>query len=723
MGVDGVPIKVQGSATVCLTIAGVEFEHEFIIADQITVDAILGLDFLEAKSCTLDLAKGEMSVSGNTVILTSHSTRTAVRSTKVILTDTVTVPASSEMEVMAHVDSTVMGTWLVECDEPNQLPVCVARALVSTPSEMVPVRVMNTSLTPTTLYKNSKIATTKHINEHTICTAREDGTPLTDDVHNDLLTAHPLPDDITEAQRKQFLALCSLYSDVINGSDKDLGRTNVLQHCINTGTSPPIRQAARRIPLPRRDTVRQLLDEMATKGIISPSKSPWASPIVLVKKKDGTIRFCIDYRKVNSLTVKDAYPLPRVDDTLDTLAGSVWFTTLDLKSGYWQVEVAQEDRAKTAFSTQEGLFEFNVMPFGLCNAPATFQRLMDFVLAGLQWSTCLVYLDDIIIMGRTFEKHLANLQQVFERLKQAGLKLQPKKCQFLQHEVNFLGHIVSSTGISPDPSKTLKVKEWPRPISVQETQQFLGLANYYRRFVKDFASIAKPLHQLTEKKTPFKWTEQCENAFASLKLFLTSAPILALPDWSQQFILNTDASDTGIGAVLSQCQSDGTEHVICYASRILTKSERNYCVTRKELLAMVTYLQHFRQYLLSAPFIIRTDHGALTWLQEFKEPEGQLARWLEKLQDYDFTIIHRPGRKHSNADALSRYPCRQCGRETHLMEQPIMTISSSNITGGYSSEDMRGFQLTDNCVGLILKAKETDQKPISDLAKGHSVEY
>ena len=289
-----------------------------------------------------------------------------------------------------------------------------------------------------------------------------------------------LPDDITDAQKQQFLALCSLYSDVIASNDEDLGRTSVLQHRINTGTSPPIRQAARRIPLPRRDTVRQLLDQMASKGIISPSKSPWASLIVLVKKKDGTIRFCIDYRKVNSLTVKDAYPLPRVDDTLDTLAGSVWFTTLDLKSGYWQVEVAQEDRAKTAFTTQEGLFEFNVMPFGLCKAPATFQRLMDSVLAGLQWSTCLVYLDDIIIMGRTFNEHLANLQQVFERLKQSGLKLQFKKCQFLQHQVNFFGHIVSSTGITPDPSKTLKVKEWPRPTSVQETQQFLGLANYYR---------------------------------------------------------------------------------------------------------------------------------------------------------------------------------------------------------------------------------------------------
>ena len=723
VGVDGIPIKVRGSTIAQLTIGGVEFQHEFIIADQITVDALLGVDFLEAKGCLLDLSKGEMSINGKTVMLTSHSTSGSVRSAKVILADTVTIPASSEMEVMACVESSIAGTWLVEHNEFNHQSVCVARALVSTPSDTVPVRIVNTALSPTTLYKNSKIATAEHINDLEVCTTRENGSTSDDTELNDLLLTHPLPDDITDAQKQQFLALCSLYSDVIASNDENLGRTSVLQHHINTGTSTPVRQAARRIPLPRRDTVRQLLDQMTSKGVISPSKSPWASPIVLVKKKDGTIRFCIDYRKVNNLTVKDAYPLPRVDDTLDTLAGSVWFTTLDLKSGYWQVEVAQEDRAKTAFTTQEGLFEFNVMPFGLCNAPATFQRLMDSVLAGLQWSTCLVYLDDIIIMGRTFNEHLANLQQVFERLKQAGLKLQFKKCQFLQHQVNFLGHIVSSAGILPDPSKTLKVKEWPTPTSVQETQKFLGLANYYRRFVKDFASIAKPLHQLTEKKTPFKWTEQCEDAFAALKLYLTSAPILALPDWSQQFILDTDASDMGIGAVLSQQWADGTEHVICYASRILTKSERNYCVTRKELLAVVTYIQHFRQYLLNSQFIIRTDHGALAWLQQFKEPEGQLARWLEKLQDYNFTIIHRPGHKHSNADALSHYPCRQCGRESHLMEQPILTITTNNLMGGYSSSDMRSFQLSDSCVSLILRAKERGQKPSPDLAKSQSIEY
>ena len=404
----------------------------------------------------------------------------------------------------------------------------------------------------------------------------------------------------------------------------------------------------------------------------------------------------MDYRKVNAVTHKDAYPLPRVDDTLDTLSGSMWFSTIDLKSGYWQVEVALKDREKTAFCTQEGLFEFNVMPFGLCNAPATFQWLMDCILAGLQWTTCLVYINDIIITGKTFEEHLHHLQQVLDRLKSAGLNIQPSKCHFLQHEVNFLGHIASSRGVSPDPSKTVKVKEWPTPTSTQEVQQFLGLASYYRRFIQNFAMIAKPLHQVTGKKNPFRWTEQCEKAFTQLKSCLTSVPILTLPDWTRPFILDTDASETSLGAVLSQCHPDGTEYVIAYASRLLTKPEQNNCVTRKELLAVVTFLNHFRHYLIGRPFTIRTDHGALTWLQNFKSPEGQLARWLEKLQDYQFTIIHHPGRKHNNADALSRIPCQQCGKSEAVTIAPI---TSTNLTDGHSSEEIRQMQLEDNIVG------------------------
>ena len=268
-------------------------------------------------------------------------------------------------------------------------------------------------------------------------------------------------------------------------STSDLGKTSKLQHRIPTGDTYLTRQPVRRVPPHQREAVQQLPNQMLDGGVIEPSTSPWASPIVLVQKKDGTTRFCVDYRRLNNVTCKDAYPLPRIDATLDTLHGSRWFSTLDLLSGYWQVEVTESDRPKTAFCTTEGLFQFRVMPFGLCNAPATFQRLMDLVLAGLQWKECLVYLDDIIVLGRTFQEHLRNLQSVLQRLRESGLRFKPSKCHFFCDQVQYLGHVISRNGITTDPTKIEKVVTWPMPTSKRETQQFLGFASYYRRFVKD----------------------------------------------------------------------------------------------------------------------------------------------------------------------------------------------------------------------------------------------
>lgn len=260
---------------------------------------------------------------------------------------------------------------------------------------------------------------------------------------------------------------------------------------------------------------------------------------------------------------------------------------------------------------------------------------------------------DIMIPGATFVEHLKNLQAVFQRLRKANLKLQPMKCSFLRTKVE--GHVVSRDGISTDPAKVEKVANWPVPASNKEVQKFLRLASYYRRFVRGFADIARPLHKLTERNAVFRWTEGCQTAFDTLRVALTSAPILAYPDNTRPFILDTDASNTGIGGVLSQKDADGEEKVIAYASRALSKPERNYCVTRRELLAAVYFTKHFRLYLLGQPFILRTDQDSLTWLKNFKEPDGQLARWLEHLQQFNFEIIHRPGRQHQNADALSRH--------------------------------------------------------------------
>lgn len=274
----------------------------------------------------------------------------------------------------------------------------------------------------------------------------------------------------------------------------------------------------------------------------------------MVRKKDGTYRLCVDYCALNDCTIKDAYPLPRIQDTLDTLSTAKWFSTLDLTSGYWQVELTPRARRAAAFCTRNGLFEWNVMPFGLCNAPATFQRLMDRVLAGLQWETCLVYLDDIIVLGRDVLEMLHHLGQVFDRLQYANLKLKPEKCCLFHRQVAYLGHIVSEQGVTTDPAKIQKVQEWPTPTSVQEVCQFLGLASYYRRFVKDFATIAEPLPALTRKYARFQWTEECQKAFDKLKQLLTTTPVLSYPLDEREMMLDTDASDVGIGAVLSQVQ-------------------------------------------------------------------------------------------------------------------------------------------------------------------------
>lgn len=423
------------------------------------------------------------------------------------------------------------------------------------------------------------------------------------------------------------------------------GRTQEVEHQINTGNALPIRQRPRRLPLAQQEEVEQMIQTMKKEDIIEESSSPWSSPVVLIPKKDGTKRFCVDYRMLNSVTKKDSYPLPRIDDTLDVLSGSAWFSTLDLKSGYWQVGLAKEAKEKTAFSTGSGLWQFKVLPFGLCNAPATFERLMERVLKGILFKTCLVYLDDIIVFGPSFDEHLARLKEVLIRLEQANLLLNPKKCQLFQSRVEYLGHIVSSAGIETDPKKIDAVMTWPRPSNKREVRSFLGLCTYYRRFVRNFADIACNLHVLTEKNRQFQWTSENEATFQELKTRLCEAPVLAYPIPGELFILDTDASNDGIGGVLSQ-RVNQEEQVLAYYSRKFNKAERNYCVTRRELLSMVETMKHYSKYLVGQKFVVRTDHAALKWLTNFRNPEGQIARWLERLQSFEFSIEHRKGIKH-----------------------------------------------------------------------------
>ena len=486
----------------------------------------MGLDFLEAHECTIQIQK-------KLLMLPKHSVSLPLRRAKATSTPSIAsvriqqtqhVPAQSEVEIMAQVDDFISGgEWIIEQDPQKPLSVMVARAVVTPMHGKFPIRILNLGDDSVDLHQGMKLAVAERLDQDSVAiktvSPAAGGTSRTEDT-NGLLSylweTVEGNDTMGELDKNKFYHLLVAYRDVFAADKTDFGRTNQIQHQIETGGASPVRQRSRRIAPTQREETTKMLQDMLNKQIIQPSTSPWASPIVLVRKKDGTLRFCVDYRKLNALTRKDAYPLPRIDDALDTLARSKWFTTLDLISGYWQVEMSDDDREKTAFCTPDGLFEFNVMPFRLCNAPATFQRLMDAVLAGLQWSSCLVYLDDVIIPGKDFEDHLQNIRVVLERLRQAGLKLHPTKCHFGKKQVTFLGHIVSEDGVATDPQKISKVASWPVPISQHEVRQFLGLASYYRKFIKGFATVAKPLHRLTEKTAVFKWTTDCQEAFEKL---------------------------------------------------------------------------------------------------------------------------------------------------------------------------------------------------------------
>ena len=465
----------------------------------------------------------------------------------------------------------------------------------------------------------------------------------------------------SEEDRKQLEGLLLEHNSVFALDDKELGETDLVAHSIDTGSAKPVQTLARRLPYALRKELEVELTTLIDTGCIEPCVSPYSSALVLVRKKGGGLRVCVDYRGVNKDTTPDKYPIPRIDDLIDMVGRSKprVFTSLDLMRGYHQVKMAEESKHKTAFVCHLG--QYRRMPFGLTNAPATFQRLMSQLFSGGEWDFVSVYLDDVLIASQNMQEHVEHLKKVLQKLNEAGLRLKPSKCVFAADEIEYLGHTLTANGVKLNSGKVEAVKNFPRPTNVKEVKSFLGLANFYRRHIADMAVISRPLTALTRKEVKFDWTEGCEEAFGKVKQRLVSAPVLHPPDLTKPFQLWTDASERGFGAVLEQKDQEGNCHPIAYASRATNNAERKYAPTELEVAALVFALEHFQVYLLGNRVTVYTDHQALvsSFIPYLKsQTKGLLARWYLRLSPYlpNITLEHKPGRVNRAADALSRAP-------------------------------------------------------------------
>ena len=470
----------------------------------------------------------------------------------------------------------------------------------------------------------------------------------------------------------------------------------MVEHTIEVGDATPIHQRPVKSAWRERGLIQHHVDQMLRQGVIEPSESPWSSPVVLVKKKTGEWRFCVDYRKLNEVTVNDVYPLPRIEDALGQLEGSKYFSLMDLQAGYHQIPVRSEDRPKTAFITADGLFQFRKMPFGLRTAPQTFQRAMDAILGRLKWWAAFAYLDDNAVHAPTIPEHFKRLTLALECVRRAGFKMKPSKCHFLKTELKILGHVISAAGLSPDPDKLEAVTAFPSPneakslqAKIKTVQFFVGLCSYYRRHVPKFAMIAHPLTELTKQTTNFEWGVDQQQSFSALKDALAAAATLSQPNYDLPMELHPDACGYGIGCALVQ-KVDGLERPLAFASRLLSKSECNYSITEKECLALVWATKKFRSFIWGNKVQVYTDHQALCWLMTKRDLAGRLARWSLTLQEFDIAIFYKSGKAHLDADCLSRYPV-ECPTEEEeedrcLMVAAAFSFNLKDTNNGYNDE-------------------------------------
>ena len=692
----GQTMPTEGPYSVEVQLGPLMLRHDVLLCSGLPFSCIIGNDFIKQHGLVLDCANNSLTCRGHVIPMAQ-----AGRDNGVHTVSATTIPPKSLTTIYGQVagnnikpGSTVaIETTGFEDDELRVTPV------VSTAhgEGAVLMELVNLGDTEVKLEPGCQLGIATEVDENELVdTAKGWAVRQTTEASEEHQDDGPIwcPEqlnigDVTEDEAKQIKSMLREHAEAFSFRG-ELGRCKLLKHTIELTSNNPVRRPPYKVPESQRKVMEDCIHEMLDQGFIEPTVSPYSSPVVLVPKKSGEWRFCVDYRALNGITKPDSFALPLASDIFSTLGGAKVMSTLDLDRGFWQVEMADEDKEKTAFTSFLGSFSFQVMPFGLRNSPSTYQRLMSHVLSGYTGVFCHVFIDDIIVYSRDMSEHLDHLNKVIARVREAGLRLKPKKCKFACASVKYLGHIINNGTIQPDPENIRVVRDLKPPETAKEVRSFLGLASYYRNFVKDFSHIARPLTALTKKNVKFQWNEAQETAFQKLKTALTSEPVLQLPNFEEPFTLMTDASSVALGAVLAQGKADPKGPVIAYASKGLSPQEQAYSATEMEILALLYGCNHFRSYLLGRKVYAITDHWALKWIATLRSPNPRLQRWALALQEYDLEVIHRSGANNSNCDFLSRL--EQCKEDEtrpvlcSLFEQSSVTCTASEraitSTGG-----------------------------------------
>jgi hypothetical protein len=660
----GDSLEIDGCINITLKIGGTEMSQMFYVVRNLNRNLILGTDWLIQNGVRIYFDLGclrigdktyvnlEQDIHVSSIVRTKYSTVIKPQTTKICYGK---VKHNPDLESNNNYEISFTEKSFL-ANEPGLIIVNTISKLSSNRS--IPFLIANNSNKTIKIARHAVVAKIDKISDQKL---KNINSIIKDSESNFRLNMEDL---VVPSEFKGDIENLILQNqDLFASKDSELGHTDTVRMKIDTGDTSPIKLRPYRTPMKNRQVIDKTVDEMLDANIIKRSRSPWSFPVVIVDKKDGTKRFCVDFRKLNKVTKKNSYPLPLIDDILALLGKAKYFTSLDLKSGYWQVLMDENDKEKTAFACHRGLFEFNVMPFGLSNAPAIFQELMSIVLQDCS-DFATAYLDDILIFSSSLEEHLSHLRLIFSRLRQHGLKLKLKKCSFLQEETNYLGFVIDTNGVKPDPKKVAAIRSLPAPTCVREVRSFIGMCSYYRRFIPNFSQIADCIVALTKKNARFKWLAEHEKAFKYLKDSLSVVPLLSYPDPNKPYILYTDASDTCIGACLTQTiEPDDSflpnvvnEKPIYYLSHKLSKSQCKWSTVEKEAYAIHFALQKLDYYLHNSEFIIKTDHKPLKYLLESPMQNKKIQLWALSMAGYNCRVEYIAGTTNTCADLLSRLP-------------------------------------------------------------------